>query len=59
MTRLVTVSAFAASAWALLATPSLAGTTPAPLLAAGPVGLAVLAVGGAGYLAVRAFRRKG
>jgi hypothetical protein len=48
---------------ALAATPSLAGsvptTAPAPLLAAGLPGLAVLAVAGGGYLAVRAFRRRG
>jgi hypothetical protein len=45
------ISAFAAS-------PSLAGVpAPAPLLAAGLPGLAVLAVAGGGYLAVRTFRR--
>ncbi len=41
------------------ASPSFAGTTaaaPAPLLAAGLPGLAVLAVTGLGYLAVRARR---
>jgi hypothetical protein len=44
----------------IAATPSLAGGTPAPapLLGAGLPGLAVLAVAGGGYLAVRAFRRR-
>ncbi|HEY3813680.1 MAG TPA: hypothetical protein VGL66_10670 [Caulobacteraceae bacterium] len=55
MTRLVSVSAFAI-AFAALAAPAFAGTVPAPLLAAGPAGLAVLAVGGVGYMAVRAYR---
>jgi hypothetical protein len=60
MIRLIPVAVFATAAWALLATPSLAGNAPAPLLGAGPVGLAVLAVGGAGYAAMRWFRgRKG
>jgi hypothetical protein len=40
------------------ATPAFAGLGPAPLLGAGPVGLAVLAVGGVGYFAVRAYRRR-
>jgi hypothetical protein len=31
---------------------------PAPILAAGPAGFAVLAVAGVGYVAVRAFRRR-
>lgn len=31
---------------------------PAPLLASGPVGLGVLAIAGAGYFALRAWRRR-
>lgn len=34
------------------------GAIPAPLLGAGPVGLAVLAVAGGGYLAVRSLRKR-
>lgn len=38
---------------------ALAGTpAPAPLLASGPVGLAILAAAGAGYLGLRAWRRR-
>jgi len=45
---------------AVAATSGVAGTAvaPAPLLAAGLPGVAVLAVAGGGYLAVRAFRRR-
>ncbi|HEY1448375.1 MAG TPA: hypothetical protein VGF33_07540 [Caulobacteraceae bacterium] len=50
----------AALSLATLATPCLAGTAaPVPLLGAGLPGLAVLAVAGGGYLAVRLFRRRG
>jgi hypothetical protein len=50
----------AALSLAAMATPCLAGTVaPAPLLGAGLPGLAVLAVAGGGYLAVRVFRRRG
>jgi hypothetical protein len=51
----------AALSLAAVATPCLAGVgpAPAPLLAAGLPGLAVLAVAGGGYLAVRVFRRRG
>jgi hypothetical protein len=58
MRHLSGFGALAALAWAASAGPTLAGLSgPAPLLGAGPVGLAVLAVGGVGYLAVRAYRR--
>ena len=42
------------------ATPGIAGgsVAPAPLLGAGLPGVAVLAIAGSGYLAVRAFRRR-
>ncbi|HEY1448374.1 MAG TPA: hypothetical protein VGF33_07535 [Caulobacteraceae bacterium] len=56
MNRFITALSLAA-----LATPCLAGgsVAPAPLLGAGLPGLAVLAVAGGGYLAVRVFRRRG
>ncbi|HEY1448376.1 MAG TPA: hypothetical protein VGF33_07545 [Caulobacteraceae bacterium] len=53
--RILSLAAFAST----IATPSLAGVAgPAPLLGAGLPGLAVLAVAGGGYLAVRVFRRR-
>jgi hypothetical protein len=59
------VSACALSALALSAIPAWATIcendgcpVPAPLLGAGLPGLAVLAAGGAGYLAMRFFRRR-
>ncbi len=58
MTKFVTVGVFATAAWALLATPSFAGFVPAPVLGAGPAGLAILALGGAAYVAVRLRRRR-
>lgn len=43
----------------LVAGAAVAGVPiPAPLLGAGPVGLAVLAVAGGGYLAVRTLRKR-
>jgi hypothetical protein len=55
----IMIRLIAALSLATLATPCLAGTAaPAPLLGAGLPGLAVLAVAGGGYLAVRVFRRR-
>lgn len=58
----ISVSTLASAAWFAAASASFAGVAPtvgapAPLLGAGLSGLAVLAVTGAGYLAVR-FRRR-
>jgi hypothetical protein len=58
----ISVSTLASAAWFAAASASFAGVSPplggpAPLLGAGLSGLAVLAVTGAGYLAVR-FRRR-
>jgi len=60
MNRIVATLGLAALASAVAATASFAGTgtAPAPLLGAGLPGLAVLAVAGGGYLAVRTFRRR-
>jgi hypothetical protein len=59
MDRTKPILGFAALTAATFATPSLAGVAaPAPLLGAGLPGVAVLAVAGGGYLAVRAFRRR-
>jgi hypothetical protein len=60
MNRSVAILGLAGLVSAIAATPSLAGATvaPAPLLAAGLPGVAVLALAGGGYLAVRAFRRR-
>jgi hypothetical protein len=57
--RSVVTLGLAASTVVLTAGPSFAGVpaAPAPLLGAGLPGLAVLAVAGGGYLAVRTFRR--
>jgi hypothetical protein len=51
---------FSTLALIVMATPSFAGLrgAPAPLLAAGLPGLAVLAMTGAGYIAVRARRNR-
>ena len=61
MKNWLSVSILASGAWFAATSASLAGTpsfgAPAPLLGAGLSGLAVLAVTGAGYLAVR-FRRR-
>ena len=57
----ISVSMLASAAWLATASASFAVQTvgaPAPLLGAGLSGLAVLAVTGAGYLAVR-LRRHG
>jgi hypothetical protein len=58
----ISVSTLASAAWFAATSVSFAGElppigAPAPLLRAGLSGLAVLAVTGAGYLAVR-FRRR-
>ena len=59
MIRAVSIGAIAVATLALSAGASLAGVVvPAPLLGAGLPGLAVLAAGGVGYLAVRAWRRR-
>jgi hypothetical protein len=57
--NLLSVSTLASAAWLAAASASVAGVVgaPAPLLGAGISGLAVLAVTGAGYLAVRMRRR--
>jgi hypothetical protein len=62
MKNWLSVSTLASAAWFAAASASFAGIpapvgAPAPLLGAGLSGLAVLAVTGAGYLAVR-FRRR-
>ena len=64
MKNWLSVSTLASAAWFAAASASFAGSStvpplgaPAPLLGAGLSGLAVLAVTGAGYLAVR-FRRR-
>ena len=65
MKNWISVSSLASVAWFAAASASFAGNTggatvvgaPAPLLGAGLSGLAVLAVTGAGYLAVRMRRR--
>jgi hypothetical protein len=60
MNKTVATLGLAALASAVAVSPSLAGASvaPAPLLGAGLPGLAILAVAGGGYLAVRAFRRR-
>jgi len=60
MNRIVLTLGLGALTVAVGATPGLAGAgpAPAPLLAAGLPGVAILAVAGGGYLAVRAFRRR-
>jgi len=59
MKRAVAALGLGAMAVAIGATPGLAGApAPAPLLGAGLPGVAVLAVAGGGYLAVRVFRRR-
>jgi hypothetical protein len=63
MKNWIAVSTLASAAWLATTSASFAGIAappvgaPAPLLGAGLSGLAVLAVTGAGYLAVR-FRRR-
>jgi hypothetical protein len=64
MKNWISVSTLASAAWFAATSASFAGElgppsigAPAPLLGAGLSGLAVLAVTGAGYLAVR-FRRR-
>jgi predicted acylesterase/phospholipase RssA len=60
MNKTASILGLAALASAICASASIAGTVaPAPLLGAGLPGLAVLAVAGGGYLAVRIFRRRG
>jgi hypothetical protein len=60
MNKTAAILGLATFASAVAATPSLAGgVAPAPLLGAGLPGLAVLVVAGGGYMAVRAFRRRG
>jgi hypothetical protein len=60
MTRWATICGFAVCAWLGGAGVALAGLapTPAPVLGAGPVGIGILAVAGAGYLGVRFVRRR-
>jgi hypothetical protein len=61
MNRIIATLGLSAVASIIDASPSLAGIpgpAPAPLLGAGLPGVAVLAVAGGGYLAVRAFRRR-
>ena len=61
MKTIVSSLALTATAWALLTGSALAGGVgPAPMMGAGLPGLAVLAVAGVGYVAVRVWRgRKG
>ena len=58
MRRVSAVLGLSALMSVLAATPSFAIPAPAPLLGAGLPGLAILAVAGGGYFAVRAFRRR-
>jgi len=59
MNRMVFLSLMATGFWLAAAGPSLAvRVAPAPILGAGPAGLAILAVTGAGYFAVRAYRKR-
>jgi len=59
MNRIVLTVGLGALTALVGATPGVAGTfAPAPLLGAGLPGVAVLAVAGGGYLAVRTFRRR-
>jgi hypothetical protein len=60
MNRVFAAAGLATLVSALAVGPSFAAVAPAPapLLGAGLPGLAVLAVAGGGYLAVRAFRRR-
>jgi hypothetical protein len=59
MKNWLSISTLAAAAWLAATSVSFAGVlpAPAPLLGAGLSGLAVLAVTGAGYMAVRMRRR--
>lgn len=57
MRKIIEVSGFV-TAISAVAGVAHAGIAPAPLLGAGPVGLAVLAVAGGGYVAVRALRKR-
>ena len=53
----IALSLFAVGAWLAAAGPVSAGiSAPAPLLAAGPAGLGVLALAGAGYVTLRIVR---
>ncbi|HEY2480605.1 MAG TPA: hypothetical protein VGI30_00215 [Caulobacteraceae bacterium] len=59
MNRVSAVLGLSALVSVLAVTPSFAGLgAPAPLLGAGLPGVAILAVAGGGYLAVRALRRR-
>jgi hypothetical protein len=61
MNKAAVTASLAAVMSVMAATPSVAGTpvlAPAPLLGAGLPGVAILAIAGGGYLAVRAFRRR-
>lgn len=60
MTRWVTSCGLALCAWLGSAGAALAGlaAAPAPVLGAGPVGIGILALAGAGYLGVRFVRRR-
>ena len=58
MNRVGAIIGLSALVSVLAATPSFANPAPAPLLGAGLPGLAILAVAGGGYYAVRAFRRR-
>lgn len=58
MRKIIEISGFAAAASAVAGVAHAGLPIPAPLLGAGPVGLAVLAVAGGGYLAVRTIRKR-
>ena len=59
MTKIIRFTGAVAAVWAASSTAALAGSVgPAPILGAGPAGLALLGVAGAGYLALRAYRSR-
>jgi hypothetical protein len=59
MVKVIRYAAAAAAVWGVSAAAAVAGVVaPAPVLGAGPAGLALLSVAGAGYLAVRAYRKR-
>ncbi len=58
MKRLTCLPLVATGLWLAMTGVAAAGVAPAPILGAGPAGLAILAVTGAGYFAVRAYRNR-
>jgi len=59
MNRVACLTLVATGFWLAAAGVGMAGAVaPAPILGAGPAGLAILAVTGAGYFAVRTYRKR-